>query len=39
VFALLSSHTYGTAGTYTLSVQVLDVGTGTIAGTRQVRVS
>jgi hypothetical protein len=39
VFALLSSHTYNTAGTYTLSVQVLDVGTGTIAGTRQIRVS
>jgi hypothetical protein len=39
VFALLSSHTYGTAGTYTLSVLVLDVGSATIAGNRQIGIS
>jgi hypothetical protein len=38
-FALLSSHTYGAAGTYTLSVQVLDVGNASIAGNLKVVVN
>jgi hypothetical protein len=39
VFPLLSSHTYATEGNYTFSVQVLDVGSASIAGSRQIRVS
>jgi ELWxxDGT repeat protein len=31
-FAVLSSHTFGAAGTYTLSVQVLDVGGSSVSG-------
>jgi hypothetical protein len=39
VFALLSSHTYGSSGSFTLSVLVSDVGTATIAGSRKIAVS
>jgi ELWxxDGT repeat protein len=39
VFALLSSYTYADAGTYTLSVQVLDEGSASITGSLKVAVS
>jgi hypothetical protein len=39
VFALLSSHTFGSSGSFTLSVQVLDVGTATIAASRKIAVT